>query len=52
MDWEESGPHLMVIVPDASTLTEISDDPESGGPWTMWKDTPYVHVMVPVPGLR
>jgi len=23
-------------------------DPKSGGPWVMWKGTPYAHVMVPV----
>jgi hypothetical protein len=23
--------------------------PDSGGPWVMWRDTPYVHVMVPMP---
>jgi hypothetical protein len=47
-DWIVGGPHLMVIVPDASMLEGIPTDPESGGPWVMWKDTPYVHVMVPV----
>lgn len=47
-DWVVGGPHLMIIAPDASTLEGISTDPDTGGPWVMWKDTPYVHIMVPV----
>ena len=26
----------------------MSDDPKSGGPWVMWKGTPYAHLMVRV----
>ena len=40
--------HLMVTVPDVNMLSEISNDPNNGGPWIMWADTPYVHVMVPI----
>ena len=47
-DWIVGGPHLMVIVPDPSMLEGIPTDPENGGPWVMWKGTPYAHVMVPV----
>ncbi|HUT62079.1 MAG TPA: hypothetical protein VNA25_29930 [Phycisphaerae bacterium] len=47
-DWFVTGPHLMIIVPDASMLEGIPTDPENGGPWVMWKGTPYVHVMVPI----
>jgi hypothetical protein len=47
-DWIVGGPHLMVIVPDPSLLEGIPTDPENGGPWVMWKDTPYAHIMVPV----
>ncbi|PSW13261.1 hypothetical protein C9J01_10430 [Photobacterium rosenbergii] len=46
-DYTETGPHLMIIVPKAM-LEGITDDPSSGGPYVMWKDTPYVHIMVPV----
>ncbi|KHT63790.1 hypothetical protein RJ45_10650 [Photobacterium gaetbulicola] len=46
-DYVETGPHLMIIVPKAM-LEGITDDPSSGGPYVMWKDTPYVHIMVPV----
>lgn len=47
IDYVETGPHLMIIVPKAS-LKGITDDPSSGGPYVMWKDTPYAHIMVPV----
>lgn len=46
--WVQEGPHLMILVPDASMLAGVSDDPNSGGPYVMWGDTPYVHIMVPV----
>lgn len=47
-DWVVEGPHLMVIVPDPAMLEGISTDPHNGGPYVMWKGTPYAHVMVPV----
>ena len=46
-DYVETGPHLMIIVPKAA-LQGITDDPSSGGPYVMWKDTDYAHLMVPV----
>jgi hypothetical protein len=46
-DYTEMGPHLMIIVPKAM-LEGIPDDPSSGGPHVMWRDTPYAHIMVPV----
>lgn len=49
-EWlSESVPHLMIVVPDASMLEGIPDTPDNGGPWVMWKGTPYVHIMVPMP---
>lgn len=48
-DWVVSGPHVMVIVPDPSSLDGMSTDARNGGPWVMWKGTPYAHVMVPLP---
>lgn len=47
-DWVQTGPHLMIIVPDPSLLEGIPTDPANGGPWVMWEGTPYAHVMVPV----
>ena len=46
--WVEEGPHLMIIVPDPAALEGIPTDPENGGPYVMWKGTPYAHIMVPV----
>ncbi len=46
--WVVSGPHTMVLVPNSSDLDSISTDPNNGGPFVMWKGTPYAHIMVPV----
>jgi len=46
-DYTETGPHLMIIVPK-EMLKGISRDPNSGGPYVMWGDTPYAHIMVPI----
>jgi hypothetical protein len=46
--WVVSPPHIMVVFADAKQLDGFSDDPKSGGPWVMWKGTPYAHLMVPV----
>lgn len=40
-------PHIMMIVPDPSVLDGLPTDPKNGGPWVMWRGTPYVHVMIP-----
>jgi len=42
------GAHLMVAVPDTAMLGNYNTDPNGGGPWIMWPDTPYVHLMVPI----
>jgi len=49
-DYVETGPHLMVIVPKEA-LKDITDDPSSGGPYVMWRDTDYAHIMIPVGSL-
>jgi len=46
-DYVETGPHLMIIVPK-ELLEGITTDPSSGGPYVMWKDTDYAHIMIPV----
>src|SRR5574341_630183 len=38
--------HLMLINPDPAALASLPDK-RTGGPWVMWKGTPYAHVMVP-----
>ncbi|WP_210330529.1 hypothetical protein [Aliikangiella sp. G2MR2-5] len=47
-DWIKEGPHLMIIVPDPELLDALPTDPNNGGPYVMWKGTPYAHIMVPV----
>lgn len=48
-DWvTDVGPHLMLLVPDRSLLKAFSTDHLNGGPWVMWPDTPYAHLMVPL----
>ncbi len=47
-EWVVGGPHLMILVPDPAMLEGISTDSKSGGPYVMWKGTPYAHIMVPV----
>jgi len=46
--WVVSGPHTMIVVPDTKMLDAVSTDPHNGGPFVMWKGTPYAHIMVPV----
>ena len=49
-EWMAEGvPHLMILVPDASMLRGLPTTPQGGGPWVMWRDTPYVHIMAPMP---
>ena len=48
-DWvPDPGPHLMLAVPDEKMMEHIPTDHRNGGPWVMWRDTPYAHVMVPL----
>jgi hypothetical protein len=46
--WVVSPPHIMVLYADTKMLDAFPDDPKNGGPWVMWKGTPYAHLMVPV----
>ncbi|MCW8840777.1 MAG: hypothetical protein OQL05_11150 [Gammaproteobacteria bacterium] len=45
--WVQEGPHLMIVVP-REALKGLSDNPYNGGPYVMWRDTPYAHIMVPI----
>lgn len=47
-DWGYDPPHVMVLVTDPSALEGIPTTRQSGGPWVMWKGTPYAHIMVPL----
>ena len=48
-DWVTNlGPHLMMLLPDRNALASIPTEHLNGGPWVMWPDTPYAHVMIPI----
>ena len=48
-DWvTDLGAHLMMLIPGRAHLAAISTDPHNGGPWIMWPDTPYAHIMIPI----
>lgn len=43
--WIKDGPHMMIILPDPSMYSDMSnnvDDPV----YVMWKDTPFAHLMI------
>ena len=46
--WVVEGPHVMVIVPDPALLEGIPTTPSADGPYVMWPDSPYAHIMWPV----
>ncbi len=46
--WVVAPAHVMLLYQDPKMLDAYPTDPKSGGPWVMWKGTPYAHVMVPV----
>ncbi len=47
-EWVTEGPHLMVIVPNLEDLEGLPTDPHNGGPYVMWRGTPYAHIMIPI----
>ncbi|WJJ96570.1 hypothetical protein [Algibacter luteus] len=49
-EWmEHQVPHIVVVSPDKSILDSLPTKMDNGGPWVMWKNTPYAHIMIPVP---
>ena len=47
-DWMVEGPHVMMLVPDPALLAALPAAHHHGGPYVMWKGTPYAHIMMPV----
>jgi len=45
--WVKEAPHLMLLMP-RSALADMPNTPLIPGPYTMWSDTPMVHLMVPL----
>jgi hypothetical protein len=46
--WVIAPAHLMLLFEDSKMLDSFPTDPKNGGPWVMFKGTPYAHLMVPV----
>lgn len=49
-DWIYSGSHLMLMPKNPSSLEGVSTDFTTGAPYVMMKDTPFVHLMIPLEG--
>lgn len=48
--WHDGGSHLMLLVPDPTSLGKFPTTPSpKGGPYVMWAGTPYAHLMIPLP---
>lgn len=47
-DWvTHVGAHVMMLLPNRADLESVSTDHRNGGPWVMWPNTPYAHLMIP-----
>jgi len=44
--------HLMIILPDKKAAAGLPTEWREGGPWIMWKDTPYEHLMIPIESIE
>ena len=48
-DWVTGlGAHLMILVPNIKSMDSVPTEWRNGGPWIMWNDTPYEHLMIPI----
>jgi hypothetical protein len=48
-DWVDGlKAHMMMLFPDRTQLKNYPTKSTSGGPWVMWPDTPYAHLMLPI----
>lgn len=48
-DWVDGlKAHMMMLLPDREQLKSFPTDSKAGGPWVMWPDTPYAHLMLPI----
>jgi hypothetical protein len=46
--WDQEGPHIMMLFPTTDEIADLPRDPNAGGPYVMWGETPLIHVMVPI----
>lgn len=48
-DWvDHLHAHMMILLPNRSQLDSFPKNSQNGGPWVMWPDTPYAHLMLPI----
>ena len=47
-DWMNAPAHIMIFPAGKLDAKVYGTDMESGGPWVMWANTPYAHIMMPV----
>jgi hypothetical protein len=48
VNWIVSGPHVMLMPKDTTSLAAYSTDFSAGDPYVMWEGSDYAHVMVPL----
>ena len=48
--WIESGPHLMLMPKDPTSLEKFSTDFTTGASYVMFAGTDFAHLMIPMPG--
>ena len=44
--------HLMILIPNVKSLDSYPTEWRDGGPWIMWNDTPYEHLMIPIDSMK
>jgi hypothetical protein len=47
-EWIHTPAHIMLLAASPEMLNAFPTDPKTGGPFVMWRGTPYAHLMVPV----
>jgi len=46
--WLPDGAQMMMLLPNMDAVSDLPRVPGVGGPWVMWADSPYAHVMIPI----
>ena len=46
--WIPDGAQMMMILPNMDAVSDLPRDPNAGGPWVMWDNTSYAHIMIPI----
>jgi hypothetical protein len=47
--WVVQGPHIMIVGPTVTSMGyPMTADADPTGPYVMWANTPYAHLMIPV----